>query len=237
MASLNWVRASALVGCMFIALPGCKKDNTAEQAKPGTPGSSAQADTSSPKKAAQSLARAFTAGDVQGAKAVTTGTDEQMKGLERMVPAVAEVKKMVDAATAKWGKDNPIAKQFGSMTSREKMIDEADIKENGDTATITYKEQGVTPDTLVKKDGQWKFDLSSMKEMPNEDMTKKMADAARQTADDIAKGKYDSAEKAMAGFGAKMMGGAAPSLPTAPSTPTVPGAPAIPGAPATPPGQ
>jgi hypothetical protein len=228
MNRLNWVRASALVGSLLIALPGCKKD----EPKPGTPGSSAQADTSSPKKAAQSLARAFTAGDVQGAKAVSTGTDEQMKGLERMVPMGAELKKMVDAAIAKWGKDNQLVKQFGDVVNREKMIDDADIKESGDTATVTYKEQGEKQTKLVKKDGQWKVDLSSMGSMPSEKEAKQATDAAREVADEITKGKYPDANAAMQAFGMKAAGISAP--PT--SVPAVPGAPSVPSVPGTPPG-
>jgi hypothetical protein len=222
MTRSNWLKAAALVGCLFVAVPGCKKD---EAKAPGTPppGATTPTDTYSPKATAKSLTTAFKNGDSVAAKSLVTGNDDQMKAFDGMTSVAAAMKKMHDAADAKFGKDNALTKDNKTGVPDPAEVDTAEIKETGDTATVKVKSED-KPLKLVKKDGKWLADLASM-ELPPSTEVAKMADpmikAANELASEISAGKYADANAAKAAMGQKMaaamMGSAAPStLPAIP---------------------
>jgi hypothetical protein len=232
MASSQWLRAMALASGLMIATVGCKKETANTTGTPGAP-AAVTVDQSTPKATAKTFTDAIKAGNVEAAKSVVTGTDDQKKTFEQMVPAQNALIKLVDAANAKFGKDNDIAKTFKDV-DHSGDVETADVKEEGDKATLTKKNPGPEdkPLHLVKKDGKWSVDLADMmKEMPQGIDFGKMQKAATDVAADINGGKLKSAGDAMAEFGKKMSGIETPAVPATPTPPGTPAIPAVPGAP------
>ena len=177
-------------------------------------------DLSTPKGAAKTFATAMEKGDAATAQKASTGADPKL--VASMATAMGNVKKMRDAAKSKFGAS---ADSFGTtqghdFSDYEQKLDDADVKEQGDTATITPK-QG-QPMKLKKVDGDWKVDLSEIGSGPMAQagggMFDAMSKAATETTDDINAGKFKTAQEAEQAFGMKMLGGAFGGLkpPTAP---------------------
>jgi hypothetical protein len=98
------------------------------------------------------------------------------------------------------------------LTDLDKKVDASDVKETGDTATLTPKDSKGMPMKLKKIGSDWKVDASELSsDLPpgGTTMIDSMSKAAGETADDINAGKYKSADEAKKGFGMKMMGAAA----------------------------
>ena len=82
-------------------------------------------------------------------------------------------------------------------------IDNAEVSVAGDTATVHYKTAGDAPVQLKKISGQWKLPLSQLisgadrgAEQSRLEEFASQSRLAQQTADEIAKGKYKSADDA-----------------------------------------
>ena len=197
---------AAVVACALCALMaaagGCNKN-----------------DLSTPKGAAKSFAKALENGDAESAKAASTGGDP--KAIESMAKTFGAMKKLQDAAVAKFGEEGksvaggPGGGKGGNMAEMSKKVDEATEQITGDTATLTTKDGG-EPLKLKKVSGDWKVDVTQMGgDMAKEGqpMMDAMAKAAGETADEINAGKYKTAKEAQTALGGKMMaamlGGAA----------------------------
>lgn len=184
----GYVAAAVLLG----VLAGCGKGNL-----------------STPQDAAKTFARAIGSGDAETAKKASTGIDPKV--IDAMAAMSLNMKKMRDAAAAKFGDDGKNI-TFGSAEDPAEMvksIENADVKTSGDTATITPKEGG-RPFQVKKVDGEWKVDMSEMNGMMSTmgtGMFDSMGKAASQTADDINAGKFKTATEARQAFAMKMMGG------------------------------
>jgi hypothetical protein len=202
-------------GVAFIVLTsavlagGCKDDPAATTGSGGATGSAAKApDLSTPKSAAVSFAKALQSNDIATAKAASTGTDEQYKLIDAAGQMMSGFKNYESAAVAKFGD----AGKFGKGEGPPDVVadtEESEPKIEGDTATMVNPKKPADPNPmkLVKKNGQWKVDLSSI---PMDEQTKmaetapKVKKALDETAEEIKAGKYKTAQEAQAALGMKM---------------------------------
>jgi len=181
------------------------------------------ADLSTPQAAAKEFSQAVFNGDVEAAKAaaITNSPDEE-KSLEMIVQLRGAQKKMVDAAVAKFGDEGKSLYQQGGRggggggnapapaTSAEeiaKRIDDADVKTEGDTATVTPKEG--RPTHVKKAGSDWKVDMSQMEGLTRMAQNPQMVDTIQKMyvefANDIDAGKYKSVDEARTAMREKMM--------------------------------
>jgi hypothetical protein len=167
-------------------------------------------DLSTPKGAARAFAKAMEDGDAAEAKRASTGGDPQI--IEAMAKMTGNMKKLHDASVAKFGDQGKSVAGGGGngpdFSEWSKKIDEANVKEEGDTATLTQKDGG-EPMKLKKVNGEWKVDTTPLTgEMASMGtaMIDSMSKAAAETADDIKAGKYKTAQEAQEALGSKMMG-------------------------------
>lgn len=182
--------------CLFC---GCgKRAQTADQANLATP-----------KDAVRAYGKAMRDGDAGAAKRAVTNADPKV--VEALAAMGSSRRRIIDAAAAKFGDDGktvaggsvlPYGQQF------DKMLDDAEVKIDGDTATVTQKTGDAIPITLKRVGGDWKIDYS--------DITKRgdliqmlplmtaMATANDELADEIKSGKYATAADAKKAHDQKM---------------------------------
>jgi hypothetical protein len=186
-------------------------------------------DLSSPKSAAMAFGTALVAGDSAGVKAATVGTEEEYKMVDAISMMVSSMKKLNDAADAKFGKDNGISQPNAGMDIT-KEIETSEIKVDGDVATVDKKDKNDKnpPMKLKKIDGNWKVDLSSL---PKENMDQMMkvipsiSKAFTELATEITAGKYKTAMEAKDAMGQKMLAAMMSANPGALGAPPAPPAP------------
>jgi hypothetical protein len=189
-------------------------------------------DLSSPKSAAMAFGTALLAGDSAGIKATSMGTDNDFKVVDAMGQMVGAMKKLSDAAVAKWGKDNALSK--GSMAPDiQKELEESEVKIDGDSATIIKKDKSdaKSPMKLKKVDGNWKVDLGSLPKEGMDQLVKMapaMAKAAAEVSAEIAADKYKTADEAQQALGAKMLAAMMQAAPPPGGAPIPPAPPAPP---------
>lgn len=163
-----------------------------------------------PREVVTKFAKAFETGDVEGVKAVSISNPQMDKALPIFLPVLAAMKKLQDAAAEKFGAESKTV--MGSMDKIgdfSKNIAEGEIKENGETATLTVKD-AKEPLILKRVNDNWKVDLASLKmNVTDEEIARQtpimqaMAKAALESADEIKAGKYKTAKEAKDAFEAK----------------------------------
>jgi hypothetical protein len=169
-----------------------------------------KSDLSTPKGAAKTFASALERGDAETAKNACTGADPKV--IESMAHMMPNMKKLREAAKSKFG-DQGTSILGGSedMSDLAKKVDDSDVKEQGDTATLTPKNTSGMPMKLKKVGSDWKVDASELSGAmggAGTGMIDGMSKAASETADEINAGKYKTADEAKQAFGVKAMGGA-----------------------------
>jgi len=215
----TWVIGSFAVSCHAL-LCGC-----------GGSSSGGSTDLSTPKAAVKTVADALRRGDAAALKNATINGDPAF--IDMMASMMSSTKTLTDAAVAKFG-DAGKTISNSKMPDFDKSLDNADVKEEGDTATVTPKDGNGEPVKLKKVDGQWKMDFAQAPHMPSKaemdqmgPMFNSMVDANKTTAADINAGKYKSVEEARQGLSQKMMAAMMSNGPKA----THDGAPVVPPAP------
>ena len=192
-----WKKLRPLALAAVLSVAGCDR---------GGPGSN---NLSTPKSAVTSYADAIRRGDVAAAKATVTGVSPET--IDVLASSVASRKRLDAAAVAKFGDE---AKSFSGDNRSgapdvEKWVTDADVVENGDTATVTPKDHTQRGVSLKKIDGQWKIDLSATPGMDRVStmlpMLQKMNAANEELASEIAAGKYPTVKEAKAAQAQKMM--------------------------------
>lgn len=184
--------ASLMFAALLVAGVGCSKS-----------------DLSSPKAAAKTFATAMTTGDAETAKKASTGVEPKV--IESMAAAMGNMKKLHDAAVAKFGDEGKAFAGMGPAGDDDmvKKVEEATEEITGETATVKPKDGHAMK--LKKVDGSWKVDLAEEMAGPaaamGTAMFDKLAAAAKTTTDEIAAGKYKNAAEAKMAMGKSMMGG------------------------------
>jgi len=165
-------------------------------------------DLSTPQSALVAFANALLAGDNAGIRAAAVGSDEDYHAAEAMGVMVSALRRLSDAAVARYGPDNAISTASANLNLTVALRG-ADVKVDGDVATIVRKDKPAeaVQAKLVRRDGRWRVDLASL---PKQDMAQVAAaapvvdKAANELAAEIAAGRYKTAADALAAFGAKM---------------------------------
>jgi hypothetical protein len=183
-------------------------------------------DLSTPKAAVKTFVQALANGNVEMAKAAAITDEQQANMLELMTTMTGSMKKLTDAAVAKFGEaGETISGQKMKMGENLKQIDESEVKIEGDVATIMPKDQK-QPVKLKKQDGQWKVDMASMPNVERlaeaKPMITAMVNAANATATEINADKYKNVEEARTAFRAKMMAAVMATMPQRPATQPAP---------------
>jgi len=168
-------------------------------------------DLSSPKAAAMAFAKAMQVGDAAAAKSATLSDAENQEIVGLLAGMVSSNLKLRDAAKAKWGEDagDQLA---GNMKNLDmaKQLEKAEVKEEGDTATITSPEGG-NPVKLKKVDGTWHIDMvNSMAGQAGSaqqlSILKAIGSTMSDLAGEIAEGKYKTVEEAKSALQTKVLG-------------------------------
>lgn len=211
-----------------IALSGCpKKEDAPVDTPPGgmvkktdtTKGGETPKSSDTPKDVAVKFAKAITDGDAAAAKSYILPNPDAEKAVETLSAMVSTVQKFATAADEKFGESAKAmtAPMKAGMPDLAKQVGEAEVKETGDTATLTMKSDTGKPLTLKKMDGTWKIDGSSMKIDPNQvtqmqSMVKVFSDAT----DEIKAGKFKTFQDFAVAYQSRMqgmMGGGSPPGP------------------------
>jgi len=171
-------------------------------------GASVAQDLSTPKSAAMVFAKALETGDAAGAKSAAVTDEKSAAFIDAMADLIKGSKKLKEASIAKFGDEGKDLAGTDDMDI-SKEINDADVKEEGDTATIVTKKDPSKPLTLKKAGGNWKVDISSV--MAGEDIEKAMptfkamGTAMNEMAGEINEGKHVNAEAAKQALAMKMM--------------------------------
>ena len=190
-------------------------------------------DLSNPKSAAMAFAKAMEAGDADVAKAATLSDANNQELVTTLAGMVANVNKLRDSAKAKFG-DAAGEQIAGNMKSMDmaKQLEDAEVKETGDTASISSTKTPGNPVQLKKVDGEWKVDMASSiaaapgggniaQQLP---FLKAVGAAMGELSTEITAGKYKDVEEAQSAMQTKMMGAMAAMRRPATSAPaTQPG--------------
>jgi hypothetical protein len=151
-------------------------------------------DLSTPKKAAHAFFKAVEAGDTDGVKAASIGTDDDYATLKAISDMMGAMKRMQAALVKKYGDDAKAIPDLSAMMSAG--VDDAEEKVDGDSATLVNKNKpdDKYPPTLKKTGDDWKMDLKTMSSDPGFAKVKDSAPKAIALLDgftkDIESGKY-----------------------------------------------
>lgn len=190
-------RAGCIGLIAFLSLTGCGKHG---------PGSN---DLSTPKAAVQSYADAIARGDAEAAKATVTGGDAQL--IDTLASIMISHMRLEDAAVAKFGEEGKslVTQNRSSAEDVNKWVSDAEVKQEGDRATVAPKDHSNPGLDLKKVGSEWKIDLSAtpgIKELPKMlPMLQKMNAAGDELASEISAGKYKTLAEAKAAQQQKMM--------------------------------
>jgi hypothetical protein len=158
-------------------------------------------DLSTPTAAVKVYGQAMREGDAATARRAVTNVDPKV--IDALAALGASRRRAMEAAVAKFGDDGKTVAGGSALPYGEefdKMLDEADVKIDGDTATVTQKAKDAVPIALKREGGDWKIDYS--------DLTKRgdliqmlpvmgaIAVANDELADEIKAGKYASVAEA-----------------------------------------
>ena len=166
-------------------------------------------DLSSPQATVKSYVAAMKAGDAAGMKATITGGDPQV--VDALVNAQVSRKKLEDAAVAKFGEEGRSMASGGDSHANYDKLEDAEVKQDGDSATVTPKDHSLPGGGVVLKkvNGDWKIDMSATPGMDQMTamlpMLSKMSAMNDELTGEISAGKYKSVADAKAAQSQKMM--------------------------------
>jgi hypothetical protein len=185
----------------------------------------ADTDQSTPKATALTFAKALEAGDADAAKKIAIGTDQDQQVLASMCEFTKAVKTIHESAVKKYA--DKADEVIGGLTlDSAKALEDAEIKEDGDSATVSYTKPQPSSMYLKKVDGKWMVNLTdTLKNAQGagqdvvqfQSMLKDWAGAVNETASEIDEGKYAQPTDARDALSGKMLTLKAKSS-TAPTT-------------------
>src|SRR5262245_19424490 len=114
------------------------------------------ADLSEPKAAALTFVTAMADHDFATLRTASVGNDEERQRVEAMSDLIAAQKKYADAATAKFGDTAQVPRRSVAVDF-EQRLKTAEVKVDGDVASITDPKDPQSPPLKLKKSGgDWK---------------------------------------------------------------------------------
>lgn len=191
-------RVFTSVIALLCMLTACSKQTS-------TSGSTNSVDLSSPKAALKSYGEAMKRGDPTAARQAVTGADP--KSIEALAELGGSRNRLSEAAVAKFGDAGKTIAGGGEESygqAFDKMLDDAEVKVEGETATVIQKTAPAEtepasrpkplPLKLRKVDGNWKVDYAAMPNTRNLDLLmpimRGIIKANDEVAVEIKEGKY-----------------------------------------------
>jgi hypothetical protein len=190
-------------------------------------------DLSNPKSAAIAFTRAIETGDVNTAQVAAYASGIEIELVEAMAQAMPELKKLDEAAVAKYGEEARTILENPAMLNSSKALEEAEVAMDAGRAKLTNK-QGQVITQLKEINGDWKVDVGVS--IAGRDVSQRvpalraLAKTAAEVTEGIKAGKFATAADAKRELQMKMVvelhGGkppeTQPSSVLAPSTKTAP---------------
>ena len=176
----------------------------------------ADADVSTPKKAAVSFAKAVSAGDTTAMKALSIGTDAEFALVKSLSDVVASTRKLEEAAAKKFGEEGKLPKEMSMDLVTD--LETGEEKIAGDHATLITKNkpEDQFPMTLKKEGEGWKVELSNLAKDPMAAAMAQMIPTMVKGMDIVTKnindGKYKTAAEAFTDLAVQMAGAASIEL-------------------------
>ena len=189
-------------GVVAVMVLTCAALARAQQTQPAT---APAADPSTPRGALRLLNQAMRDGDVATIKrmflAANPSESKMIDAVAQMSAALADLRR---AAVKAYGEEEATTVTGDSEPAKNlERIDSAEIVINGQTATVTYKDQKDSPFVLKKLEGHWQVPASELgKPIDPAALTQQLADLAvqtslvRQITQEIDDGKFPTAKKA-----------------------------------------
>jgi ketosteroid isomerase-like protein len=182
-------------------------------------------DESDIKATAKSFAEALSKGDADAAKQQMVRTDDTDSMIDAITPVIAGRLKLDKALVDKFGKDAVKGVSGGigmnqAMTQYADHVEDADVKIDGDTATVSRKPDadkkpapgGQSRDSslhMKKVDGNWKVDLTSVQDIQKTKeripMMQAMGKVFTELADEVDGGKYKTVAEVNGAMRQKMV--------------------------------
>ena len=186
-------------------------------------------DQSTPKATALSFAKALEAGDGKAARQLVIGTDQELGVIDATIDFTAAVKKLREAAVKKYAEKADEATGSGLTVDSSKALEDTEIKEEADTATLTNTKAQASqaPMRMKKIDGKWKVNLSEtfsgaaalgQNSAQMQSMLKDWTEAVSEVADEVEKGQYILPADAKQALDARLMAKLKAAPATAPAT-------------------
>jgi hypothetical protein len=190
----------ALSGLFVLAVWVVAVSMTASNAR------AADADLSTPKKAAAAFAKAVQEGDIDAMKSAATGTNEQLAAMKNVADLFGGIRRYEAAAIKKFGDGGKLPAEAKVDLVSE--VEKSDEKVEGDKATLIDKTKPDEkhPMTLKKDGANWKVNLSEAdpKMMEMRPKARKAADAIDAVIKGVEAGKYKTAIEALGALGEVM---------------------------------
>jgi hypothetical protein len=199
------VPAAALAVAGFCMPVPASADEVVEEMAPTTQpadaGGVVEVDQSSPKATAKSLARAAAAGDNGAIISLLHVEEESVKEMfDIMAPMLSSTMRLDVAMREQFGEG--MSDEAGMSMPTMEAIDNAELTEEGDTATLAVEGQPTAME-LVRVDGKWFIDMSGdFEAMPPQqlDMMKRMLPVMSRVIDEVTQGvndgDYETAQEA-----------------------------------------
>ncbi len=169
----------------------------------------AEPDLSTPKQAVISFGEALSSGNAEDAKAAVVPDQLALDLVTAMADIAKGTEKLRVSAVKKFGEEgNQLAGEQMDMKADMEKLKEAEEKIDGDTATVTMKDQPESAITLKKIEGKWKLDAGAMLGDDARQMLpvfKAMGRVFPDVATEIDDGKHETIASARQALQAKMM--------------------------------
>jgi len=174
-------------------------------------GAQSKPDLSSPKKATVAFAEGLQSGNLDQVKASSIGDDSDYKLMQTVTSTMSAVRKLHDAAVARFGPDDAkkLAAGISDNTDIGKQVEASDEKVEGDSAMILEKgKPNANAVHLKKVNGDWKVDLTNYPQkqvmQQNLPMLEAMRSVMLQSASDVASKHYRDVDEASTEFRQRM---------------------------------
>ncbi len=158
-------------------------------------------DLSSPRSAARSFYEAAERGDADAIKQILSGdTDLERELGDAYAKLIVSSRRFADAAKKRYGGAADAIAQGAFPAGEVEKIDSATLKETDDTATLQIS--SITkPLTFRRTDAGWRLVLTDLTSAPDKlegqvELTRGLADAFSDLADDVTAGKYATVQDA-----------------------------------------
>ena len=198
------------------AAPEPKKAAVATTTPPAASDADAEADASTPKGALKRLATALRDGDAEAIRQVMYAADpaevRMVAAMAEMARAMALLQRAAVKAFGEEGAKEVIGDTQTTDAQGRARIDSADVRVQGETATVILPEGEDAPVTLRRVDGRWKVPMSELsKDADRSLLDERLAELAEQAkvvqqiAKDIEGGQFNTPAQAYSAWQSRAM--------------------------------